>query len=285
MRIILLSFFLTLASVLEVSSSDLGGTPPPSVPPYVVFAGDTVRFDREDLYERMDRELISFTYMHTNSTLMLKRADRLFRVVTPILKAQGVPEDFKYLMAIESNLDPKAASAAGAAGLWQFMKSTATEYGLEVNSEVDERYNIKKATVAACAYIKSAYAKYGDYLTVAASYNAGQNSISRRVEAQRQTSALDMWLPEETTRYIFRILAAKMLFSNPESFGFDSNAIESYPDFVPSEVVSVDYPIPSLVDFAEEHGTTYAALKRANLWLRSDRLTNKNGKTYEIVIP
>jgi len=280
-----LSFFLVLATSLSGASFPEQHPTPPSVPPYIVFAGETVRFDRQDLYERMDRELITFTYMHTNSTLMLKRAERLFEVVVPILKEQGVPEDFKYLMAIESNLDPKAASAAGAAGLWQFMKSTASEYGLEVNSEVDERYNIQKATVAACAYIKTAYAKYGDYLTVAASYNAGQNSVSRRVESQRQSSALNLWLPEETTRYIFRILAAKMLFSDPEAFGFDTSAIRSYPALTPSEAVEVNTPIENLTDFAEEHKTTYAAIKRANLWLRGDHLTNKSGKTYRIVIP
>ena len=123
---------------------------PPRVPEKIVFAGDTIRFDRQDYYEKMDRELISFTYMHTNSTLMLKRAPRIFAIVEPILRREGLPADLKYLMAIESNLEPKALSGAGAAGLWQMMKSTAKEYGLEVSSEVDERYNIEKETVAAC---------------------------------------------------------------------------------------------------------------------------------------
>ena len=141
----------------------------PSVPKMIVFAGDTIRFDRQDIYERMDRELISFTYMHTNSTLMLKRSKRIFAKVVPILRANGVPEDLKYLMAIESNFDPKALSSAGAAGLWQFTKSTAKEYGLEVSSEVDERYHIEKETVAACKYLLKAYDKYGDWMTVAAS--------------------------------------------------------------------------------------------------------------------
>lgn len=258
----------------------------PSVPKMIVFAGDTIRFDRQDIYERMDRELISFTYMHTNSTLMLKRSKRIFAKVVPILRANGVPEDLKYLMAIESNFDPKALSSAGAAGLWQFTKSTAKEYGLEVSSEVDERYHIEKETVAACKYLLKAYDKYGDWMTVAASYNGGQNGISKRIENQRQCKAMDLWLVEETSRYMFRILAAKMFFEDPTSFGFYVREKDKYPvEPKPKETVSVSGPIENLVDFAEEHGIRYATLKGANLWLRDSKLTNKAGKTYEIVIP
>ena len=258
----------------------------PSEPKMIVFAGDTIRFDRQDIYERMDRELISFTYMHTNSTLMLKRSERIFAKVVPILRANGVPEDLKYLMAIESNFDPKALSSAGAAGLWQFTKSTAKEYGLEVSSEVDERYHIEKETVAACKYLLKAYDKYGDWMTVAASYNGGQNGISKRIENQRQRKAMDLWLVEETSRYMFRILAAKMFFEDPTSFGFYVREKDKYPvEPKPKETVSVSGPIENLVDFAEEHGIRYATLKGANLWLRDSKLTNKAGKTYEIVIP
>lgn len=258
----------------------------PSVPKMIVFAGDTIRFDRQDIYERMDRELISFTYMHTNSTLMLKRSERIFAKVVPILRANGVPEDLKYLMAIESNFDPKALSSAGAAGLWQFTKSTAKEYGLGVSSEVDERYHIEKETVAACKYLLNAYDKYGDWMTVAASYNGGQNGISKRIENQRQRKAMDLWLVEETSRYMFRILAAKMFFEDPTSFGFYVREKDKYPvEPKPKETVSVSGPIENLVDFAEEHGIRYATLKGANLWLRDSKLTNKAGKTYEIVIP
>lgn len=258
----------------------------PSVPKMIVFAGDTIRFDRQDIYERMDRELISFTYMHTNSTLMLKRSERIFAKVVPILRANGVPEDLKYLMAIESNFDPKALSSVGAAGLWQFTKSTAKEYGLEVSSEVDERYHIEKETVAACKYLLNAYDKYGDWMTVAASYNGGQNGISKRIENQRQRKAMDLWLVEETSRYMFRILAAKMFFEDPTSFGFYVREKDKYPvEPKPKETVSVSGPIENLVDFAEEHGIRYATLKGANLWLRDSKLTNKAGKTYEIVIP
>lgn len=257
----------------------------PGVPEYVVFAGDTVRFDRPELYERMDRELIAFTYMHTNSNLMLRRADRIFSQVVPVLRKEGVHEDLKYLMAIESNLDPKAVSSAGAAGLWQFMKATGRSYGLEVAAEVDERYHVAKATAAACDYLKEAYAKYGDWMTVAASYNGGQNGISNRLDAQGEESALDLWLVEETSRYMFRILAAKLFFENPESFGFKVEKTEKYRDYPVLKTVTVNGPVASLVDFAKSHGVSYAQLKHANLWLRSDKLTNKEGRTYRIVIP
>ena len=257
----------------------------PRVPESVRFAGQTYRFDRPDLYERMDREMIAFTYSHTNSTLMLKRARRIFSQVVPILKKNGVPEDLKYLMAIESNLDPKSVSSAGARGLWQFMKATGRSYGLEVNDEVDERYHIAKATEAACKYLKEAYAKYGDWMTVAASYNAGQGGISQRIEAQQQPLAMDLLLPEETSRYMFRILTAKYFFEHPEAFGFHIDPAEYYPYKAPRETVEVSEPIPSLADFAKEHGTSFFLLREANLWLRSDQLTNKNGKTYRIAIP
>ena len=260
-------------------------TKAPSVPAYAVFAGDTVRFDRQDYRERMDRELLSFTNMHTNSTLMLKRSRRFFSIVEPILRKWGIPDDLKYLMAIESNLDPSAVSRTGATGLWQFTKATAQTYSLEVNAEVDERYNIEKETVAACKYLKDARRKYADWMTVAASYNAGQGGISRRLEHQRQRSAMELWLPEETARYMFRLLTAKMFFENPAAFGFDIAHEDYYPPLKVKRTVTVSEAIPDLVEFAISNKTTYAAIKEANLWLRDDHLTNKSGKTYTIIIP
>lgn len=257
----------------------------PRVPESLRFAGKTYYFDRPDLYERLDREFIAFTYAHTNAILMLKRADRMFGQVVPILKKNGIPEDLKYLMAIECNLDPSSVSVAGARGPWQFMKAAARENGLEVGDEVDERYHIQKATEAACKYLKAAYAKYGDWITVAASYNAGQGGISQRIDVQRQKSAMDLALPAETSRYIFRLLTAKYFFEHPEEFGFYVKPEECYPYVAPREIITVNGPINSLTDFAEEHGTTYFLLKEANLWLRSDKLTNKSGKTYRIAIP
>lgn len=276
-RLVLVLSLLTLSSYISNAQ--------PKVPEYLVFAGDTVRFDRADLRERMDRELLSFCYMHSTSVLMIKRANRYFPQIEPLLRVSGVPDDLKYLMAIESNLDPKALSAAGAAGFWQFMKETAKGYGLHVDSEVDERYNIEKATLAACKYLKQAYAKYGDWMTVAASYNAGQAGITKRLADQHQESAMDLWLVEETSRYMFRILAAKMYFENPSAFGFTFTPEDLYPYIPVSEEVTVNGPIESLVDFAEKHGVSYMDLKNANLWLRDSKLVNKEHRTYLIAIP
>ncbi len=257
----------------------------PSVPDYVIFAGERITFDRDDLYERMDRELMAFTYMHTTSSLMLKRSLRYFSQVVPILKERGIPEDLKYLMVIESNLDPKAVSVTGAAGLWQFTKATAKQYGLEVNDEVDERYNIEKETKAACKYLKEAYNRYGDWMTVAASYNAGQGGISKRLQEQKERSAMDLYLPDETSRYMFRLLTAKLFMEHPEKFGYEIDGSELYPYRIPAKIVTVTGPVSSLVDFAKKYGVSYAALKRANLWLRTDKLTNQSGKAYQIIIP
>ena len=289
MKRILVSLALSCLALTAVAqepySAEVLHKQAPVVPVYMVFAGDTIRFDRPDFKERMDRELISYTYMHTNTTLILKRSRRYFDQVGPILRKYGIPDDLKYLMAIESNLDPKALSTAGAAGLWQFTKSTATQYGLEVSGEVDERYHIEKETVAACKFLKDALAKFGNWMTVAASYNAGQAGIRKRLDDQRQTTALELWLPEETSRYMFRLLAMKMFFEHPAAFGFDVPMDERYPYVAPRKTVTVSGPIESLVDFAESNGTTYARLKGANLWLRSDKLTNKNKETSEVLIP
>ena len=216
---------------------------------------------------------------------MIRRANRYFPQIEPILERMGVPDDLKYLMVIESNLDPQAQSGAGAAGLWQFTQSTGRAYGLEVNANIDERFNTEKATEAACRFLKEAYSKYGNWMTVAASYNGGQQGMDRRIEQQHQKNAMDMWLVEETSRYMFRILAAKMYFEDPSAFGFYFTREGLYPNIPPREEVEVSGPIDDLTVFAEKYGVTYADLKRANLWLRDSKLVNKERKTYYIAIP
>lgn len=233
----------------------------------------------------MDRELIAFTYSHNMSTLMIKRANKYFPQIEPILKRMGVPDDLKYLMVIESNLDPQAQSGAGAAGLWQFTQSTGRAYGLEVNANIDERFNTVKATEAACRFLMEAYSKYGNWMTVAASYNGGQQGMDRRIEAQHQTDALNMWLVDETSRYMFRLLAVKMMFENPSLFGFSFKSEDLYPYIPAKKQIKVTDPVEDLVDFAEKNGVTYADLKRANLWLRESKLNNKSHRTYYVDIP
>ena len=223
---------------------------PPTVPEQAIFDGDTIDLRRYDRRERMDREMMSFTYMHSTTMLMLKRANRYFPIIEPLLKANGIPDDFKYLMVIESSLNPIARSPAGAAGLWQFMPATAREFGLEVNDNVDERYHIEKATAAACRYFKQAYAKYGDWMAVSAAYNAGQGRISSQLDKQLADHAMDLWLVEETSRYMFRLLAVKEVFGNPQRFGFLLKREHLYP-VIPYKEVTINTEISDLSDFAQ----------------------------------
>ena len=255
----------------------------PDVPESVTFCGQKIDLTRFDRYERMDRELLAFTYMHSTSIQMIKKANRYFPIVEPILKKNGIPDDFKYLMVIESNLNPTARSSAGAAGLWQFMKTTGRQYGLEVNDNIDERYHVEKATVAACSYLKEAYEKYQDWVAVAASYNAGQARITSQLEKQQVTDALDLYLVEETARYVYRIIAAKIMFQDPTRFGFELKASELYQP-IPYREVIIDFEISDLAQWALEHGTTYALLKLMNPWLRQDFLQNKSRRTYILKI-
>lgn len=256
----------------------------PEVPDVVTFANDTVRLNRMDLRERMDREQNAFAYMHSTTMLAIKRANRYFPVIEPILKEEGVPDDFKYLAVIESSLDEWARSAAKAGGMWQFMEGTGSDYGLEVNANVDERFHLEKATRAACRYLKDAYAKYGDWLTVAASYNAGQGRISRELERQGVDRAADLWLNPETSRYMFRLLAVKEVFSNPKRFGFCLKRHQLYPP-VKCHYVEVDSTIHSLADFAKGQKVLLRQLKEANPWLREYSLHNRSGKRYRIAVP
>lgn len=275
----------TLASNMETAQKVQQTTISPSVPAKVEFAGSTIDLARSDRYERMDREILSFTYSHINTMLQMKRANRLFPIVEPILKECNVPDDFKYLMIIESNGDIYARSPAGAAGLWQFMEATGREHGLEVNSSIDERYHIEKATRAACKYLKDAYAEYGDWLTVAASYNCGKANVSKRIDVQKQQHAINLALLPETSRYIFRLMAMKMVFENPQKYGFQLNESDLYKPIPILTTLQVDTTITSLPDLAAKHGLNYMQLRDANPWMRSTTLPNKSRRKYEIKIP
>lgn len=255
----------------------------PDVPDEVTFCGEVLPMQRFDMHERLDRELTSFPYLHSTTMLLIKRANRYFPIIEPILKANGIPDDFKYLAVIESNLDPKAVSPAKAVGLWQFMPATGKQYGLTITPTVDERRHVEKATEAACKYLKAAYAKYGDWATVAASYNAGMGRISGEMEKQQAGDALDLWLVEETSRYVFRILAIKQIFENPYKYGFQLKAKNLYKP-IRSSAVKVTEDIPDLAAFAKEKGISYAVLKQFNPWL-IDRKLQTLGKSYTLQIP
>ena len=256
----------------------------PEFPLQVKFANELVDLDRLDMYERFDRELTTLCYMHSSTSLAIKRANRYFPILEPILKEEKVPTDFLYLAVIESTLNPKAVSPAKAVGIWQIMPRTGREYGLEVNNDIDERYHIEKSTRAACKYLKDAYEQYGSWTTVAASYNAGMGRISTELEKQLADRSFDLWLNEETSRYVFRILAMKEIFSSPAKYGYKLKAKQLYQPIRYSEI-KVDTTINNLAVFAQSKGVSYAQLKEANPWLRSRFLPDKSRKVYYIKIP
>lgn len=255
----------------------------PEVPLSVNFCGETVNMEKFDMYERLDRELSGFTYLHSTTMLLIKRANRYFPLIEPILKENGIPDDFKYLAVIESHLDPRALSPARAMGMWQLLESTGKQFGLTITPTVDERAHVAKSTLAACKYLKAAYAKYGNWATVAASYNAGMGRISGELEKQMAEEAFDLWLVEETSRYVFRIVAIKQIFENPYKYGFVMMAKDLYKPISFKEV-SVSEDIPDLAAFAKKQGIAYSDLKQFNMWLRDRKLVT-NGKTFSISIP
>jgi len=254
------------------------------IPSNVEFAGQNISLERYDMRERYDREQIVIAYNHSVSLLHIKRANRFFPIIEPILKQNGIPDDFKYLAVIESNLDPRALSGAQAAGIWQLLPKTAQQFGLEVTDEVDERYHVEKATAAACKYFKSAYNKYHNWTTVASSYNAGMGRISEEREKQKVDESFDLLLTSETSRYIFRILAVKQFMENPKSFGYQFQHDDFY-HTISTKTISVKGPVEDWATWAAQYGITYSQFKDFNIWLRDRKLTNLNGKEYLIQMP
>lgn len=256
----------------------------PDIPMSMTFADETVDLGRSDVAERLDRELTSMIYTHGNTLLTIKRANRYFPELLPLLKKNGVHPDYIYLACIESYLNPLARSGAGAAGIWQFMPATAKQYGLEVNDEVDERYDPVKETEAACRYIKNAYARYGNWETVASSYNGGTARIDKELAAQGVSSAIDLWLTDETRRYPLRMMAMKMIMETPADYGFKLTDSQLYQPYEYT-AETVDGSVDSWPQWAASRGITYATLREYNPWIRDKKLTNKQGKRYRVRIP
>ena len=253
------------------------------LPETMTFCGEEVPLDLFFVRERLERELMVNSYRHSATILQLKRTTRWFPVMEPIMEQYGLPEDFKYLAMIESELT-NAVSPSKAVGFWQFLEETGKVYGLEINKEVDMRYNVEKETVAACKYLKESYSKFGSWTAAAAAFNCGNGRISKTMEEQRVDSYFDMLLPEETQRYVYRILALKLITENPEKYGFTIRDNGWYRPYE-TKTVTVVQSIPDLVDFAYRQGTNYKMLKYFNPWLRSTSLTVSPGNSYEIKIP
>ena len=253
------------------------------LPSELEFAGEKVPLQLFDVRESLDRELQVNTYWHSQTVLLLKRANRFFPIIEPILKEKGIPDDFKYLAVAESALT-QSVSPSQAVGFWQILEGTGKELGLEINNEVDERYHIEKSTSAACDFLLKSYDKYGNWTMAAASYNFGRNGISKQMERQKNNDYYDMVLGEETGRYVFRILALKAIFEHPEKYGFFLKTNDLYPP-IQSFDVKVDSTISSIASFAEHFNTSYKIVKLLNPWLRETYLPLKSGKVYTIKIP
>lgn len=253
------------------------------LPEELNFAGEPVPLDRVDILERFDRELLINTYWQSQSLIFHKKANRWFPVIEPILAAEGVPDDFKYLALIESGLS-NVVSPAGATGYWQIRKETARELGLEVNNEVDERYHVEKSTRAACAYLKEAKAKFGSWTLAAASYNLGKYGLEKQMNRQMADDYYDLLLVEETSRYVFRILAAKEIISKPAQYGFHFRPSDLYQPFTVKED-TLRTAVADFAAYAKERGINYKILKILNPWLRDSYLTNPRGKAYLVKLP
>lgn len=254
-----------------------------TLPNQLDFCGEEVPLHRLEVRERLDRELMVNTYWQSNTLLAHKRANRWFPLIEKILKAEGVPDDMKYISVIESGL-MNVVSPAGAAGYWQFMKDAAQEYGLEVNDEVDERYHVEKSTIAAARFLKAAKEKHGSWALAAASYNVGMGGVNKQITRQKKNNYFDLLLNEETARYVYRIIAVKEIIQDPERYGFHLRKKDLYPPYI-TRTIDIHGPIEDIADFAIRQGTDYKTVKLLNPWLRDNKLTNRDGKTYTLLLP
>ena len=255
----------------------------PKVPAEADFAGERVPLEYFDVRESLQRELLIINYWHGSLSYIVQLSGRYKDLICKVLKEEGVPEDFFYLCVAESSLQP-SSSPAGAKGYWQFLSGTAKDYGLEVGSEVDERYNWEKATRAACKYFKKGYAKYGNWTLAAASYNVGMANIDSRIGYQSLKNYYDMQLPLETARYVYRAVAFKTIMNNLPAYGFNISEEDLYKPIECKEV-EVKGAVENWSEFARKHNTNFKMIKMCNEWIRSNKLTNKLGKTYKVLVP
>jgi hypothetical protein len=258
-------------------------TQPFILPDQLTFAGEPVPLNNFDTRESLDKEMLVNGYWHSRTLMVLKKSKRYFETIEPILKKYGVPNDFKYLAMAESGFE-NVVSPAKAVGVWQILESTAKEYGLEVNTVVDERYDLAKSTEVACKYLLESYKEFGNWTMAAATYNAGRSGLDNQITKQKTTNYYDLLLNEETARYVFRLIAHKFITENPSAFGFHLEDNDYYPSIATHEV-TVDMAIPDIADFAMENSTNYKIIKQLNPWLRQNYLPDQTKKVYHIAIP
>jgi len=255
----------------------------PAIPDLLEFAGEKIPTENFDILERIDREFLSNTYWHTATVLAIKRANRWFPVIEPILKKNNIPDDFKYLCVIESNLE-NVTSPAGAVGFWQFIEPTGKKYGLEINDYIDERYHVEKSTEAACKYLRDSYSMFGSWISAAASYNLGQSGMNLQLERQKTRNYFNLVLNSETSRYISRVIALKYILLEPSKYGFDIKENELYKPLEYYQV-NLDRSVMDFTEFASRYNINYYTLKLYNPWIRDNYLINKKKKNYSIKIP
>jgi hypothetical protein len=253
------------------------------IPDTLSFAGERVPLNTYYVREALDNELIVNMYRQSSTVMYFKRANRYFPIIEPILKRNGIPDDFKYLCVIESGLT-NATSPAKAQGFWQFIPSTGSRYGLEINDEVDMRDDLVSATEAACRYIRSLYNRFHSWTAAAAAYNCGENGLARRIEKQQTSVYYDLWLNSETSRYVYRILAMKAIMENPRQYGYFLRKCDLYPP-VPTRTVTLEGQNVDLYDFARDNKTSYKVLRMLNPWIKTDMLKNKSKRTYKVLLP
>ena len=255
----------------------------PNVHNEISFAGDTISFKDLDLKERMDRELVINNFWHSNTIMMMKRSNRWLPVIKEIFKDEGIPIDLVYISVIESGLK-NVTSPSGAKGFWQFMESTAKEHGLIINEQIDERYHVEKSTRAACQYLRNAHNKFGSWVLAAASYNLGIYGVADNLERQRVNNYFDLSLNPETARYIFRIMAVKLVFENPNNYGFYINNESLYPEYITKDVI-IDTSIPNLYEWSVDHGITIKILRKLNPWIKGKDFSVEEGEFFTFKFP
>lgn len=257
----------------------------PAMPDELDFAGERVPLEYFDVRESLQCELLVTEYMHSRTFLTLLAMDRYFSIIEPILRRNGIPDDFKYLCMAESGLNPEAVSPAGAGGLWQFMPATGRQYGLMVGSQIDERFHVEKSTEAACRYLKKAYEQLGSWTLAAAAYNAGANGVARRVATQGTESYYDTFLPQETLRYVYRILALKMIASDPEAYGYRFRPSDAMAPLDNWTEVAVGGKEIRWSEVAHRYGTNYKMLRLLNPWIRAYEYDNPDNVTLQVKMP
>lgn len=290
MKRLLLILLLAAQSNITIDAKSTNDQTPNMVtvhplPSKITFAGEEVPANLPYVKEAIDREILTTSCMHTRTMLTLRNISRYFPVIEPILKEYGIPDDFKYLAMAESGLDPNAYSPAKAAGLWQFIPSAADTYGLETGQNTDMRYHVVESTKAACRYLLKAYQRFGSWTLAAASYNAGQAGVARRLETQGVDSYWDLYLPEETMRYMPRIISLKLISSNPEQYNFDLKERDKHKAFKNYKIVKVNHKNIDWSAFAAQHGTNYRQLRILNPWIRSYEYSNAGETEYEVMVP